>query len=286
MALYQNSYPYVYNSGESPASGSFTIDNGNWASSTEIRLHDVPFETYGSGSGGIQITGSSDITFEEYYPYLGPGSILFMIYSGSTWSYTIDTITDATGYVIFDVTNLSGPSLEITSGLKLIQFAIVPAGAGAQILNDADNRILTATGNQGEINAEANLTWDGNELNVQGILSAEEKNFDIPHPSKEGWRLRYSVLEGPERGVYIRGKLFNKNYIELPDYWKDLIYEDSITVHLTNNRTSMPHWIESINLDENRIYVGAECTIVNVHYIIYAERKADAPLIIEYKAEQ
>jgi hypothetical protein len=84
----------------------------------------------------------------------------------------------------------------------------------------------------------------------------------------------------------LEGKLFNKNYIELPDYWKDLVYEDSITVNLTNFGTSMPHWVESINLNENKIYIGAECSIVSVHYIVYAERKYQEPLIIEYKSEE
>jgi len=285
MSLYQNSYPYVYNSGDVPSSGSFTIGNNNWASATEIRLHDVPFETYGSGSGGIQITGSDTITFESYYPYLGPGSIIFMVYSGSTWSYNVDTITDATGYTIFDVTNLSGPAGEITSGIKLVQFSIVPAGAGAQINNDANNRVLTATGNQGEINAESNLTFDGSNLTITGTLNADVKNFDIKHPSKEGWRLRYSSLEGPERGVYIRGKLRGSNCIELPDYWKDLVHKDSITVHLTPYQNSLPHWLERIEFDEGKIYIGAECSIPSVDYIVYAERKHNTPLTVEYKAE-
>ena len=64
-------------------------------------------------------------------------------------------------------------------------------------------------------------------------INANVKNFDIPHPSKEGWRLRYSVLEGPEIGIYLRGKVTGKGIIELPDYWSDLVDEDSISVQLT-----------------------------------------------------
>ena len=34
------------------------------------------------------------------------------------------------------------------------------------------------------------------------------KPFDIQHPTKgEGWRLRYASLEGPESGVYYRGRV-------------------------------------------------------------------------------
>lgn len=378
MSLYQSAFPYISQSG-TPVTGSFTIDSSTWVSATEIQLHDIPFETFGSGSGGIVLTGSEDITFSSYYPNLGPGSILFMTYSGSSWSYNIDTITDNTGYVTFDVTNLTGPAGTITPGISLVKFSIVPAGAGAQITNDANNRVLTATGTQGEINAESNLVFDGTNLGVGtasplllahfksgsnaqvllesdtdssvagilfktedtdtlsrvkggiyfdntggdvwgrgdfkialnnissnanvspsdaivtieqggtvtigGTLNADVKNFDIPHPSKEGWRLRYSVLEGPEHGVYIRGKLRGSNCIELPDYWKDLVYEDSITVHLTPFQNSLPHWLERIEFEEGKIYIGAECSIPSVDYIVYAERKHDTPLTVEYKAK-
>jgi hypothetical protein len=78
---------------------------------------------------------------------------------------------------------------------KLVDYTGTPTDNQVAIFTDTD----TLEGDDG-------LTWDGNEFNIQGILSAEEKNFDIPHPSKEGYRLRYSVLEGPERGVYIRGE--------------------------------------------------------------------------------
>jgi hypothetical protein len=86
--------------------------------------------------------------------------------------------------------------------------------------------------------------------------------------------------------VYVRGKLRGTNCIELPDYWKDLVYEDSITVHLTPFQNSLPHWLERIELNENKIYIGAECTLPSVDYIVYAERKFETPLTIEYKAEE
>jgi hypothetical protein len=86
--------------------------------------------------------------------------------------------------------------------------------------------------------------------------------------------------------VYVRGKLYDNNCIELPDYWKDLVIEDSMTVHLTSYRTSMPHWIEDIQFEENKIYVGSEQKIVSVHYVVYGERKTDEPLVIEYKAKE
>jgi hypothetical protein len=111
-------------------------------------------------------------------------------------------------------------------------------------------------------------------------VNANVKNFDILHPSKEGWRLRYSVLEGPETGVYIRGKVEGEGVITLPDYWKDLVYEDSITVQLTPIGKSCSHYV--LNASTNKVEVACECGEVNAYYIVFAERKVDPKLIVEY----
>ena len=47
---------------------------------------------------------------------------------------------------------------------------------------------------------------------------ASPKPFDLKHPSKEGWRLRYACIEGPEAGVYYRGRLKESNVINLPTF--------------------------------------------------------------------
>ena len=60
------------------------------------------------------------------------------------------------------------------------------------------------------------------------------KSFDIEHPTKSGWRLRHSCVEGPENAVYIRGKLEGEHIIKLPEYWKRLINYDTISVNLTS----------------------------------------------------
>jgi hypothetical protein len=111
-------------------------------------------------------------------------------------------------------------------------------------------------------------------------INANVKNFDIPHPSKEGWRLRYSVLEGPEYGVYIRGKVEGEGVITLPDYWKDLVYEDSITVQLTPIGKSCSHYV--LNASTNKVKVACECGEINAYYVVFAERKVDPKLIVEY----
>jgi hypothetical protein len=375
--VYQQGYSYINDTG-TPETGSFVINNNNWDSATTISLHDIPFDSFGSGSGGVQITGSSDVEFSEYYSSLGAGSVIFATYSGSSWSWNITDVTDSVGYHTFTVTNLTGPSGGVESDDRPVSFYIQPAGANATIANNANNRVTTATGTTGELNAEANLTfdgtlldvdgnltvsgsvilgdaagdtiiingrtqatnlgtgtdntvlildasnniktdeidsrvwgtslvdassgadnriavftdsnsvegdsnitWNGNELNVTGILTAEEKNFDIKHPTKEGYRLRYSVLEGPERGVYIRGKISGSNSINLPDYWSGLVYEDSISVQLTPVGNPCTHYIDMVTTSS--ITIGCNCGEVNAHYIVHAERKAEEPLWVEYQ---
>ena len=66
-------------------------------------------------------------------------------------------------------------------------------------------------------------------------LTATTKSFLIPHPSKEGMKLQYASLEGPENGVYVRGTT-KETFITLPDYWRDLVHNNSITVSLKIGR--------------------------------------------------
>jgi len=58
------------------------------------------------------------------------------------------------------------------------------------------------------------------------------KSFDIPHATKPGKRIRHICTEGPEAGIYIRGRLKDSNVIQLPEYWDGLVDYDTITVQL------------------------------------------------------
>ena len=111
------------------------------------------------------------------------------------------------------------------------------------------------------------------KLDVNGAFAATSKSFVIDHPTKEGYKLRYGSLEGPEHGVYVRGKA--NDVIELPDYWTALVDEDSITVQLTpiGNHNS---WVEKI--EDNRVYIGGgDC-----FYFVQAERKDVDKIVVEY----
>ena len=115
------------------------------------------------------------------------------------------------------------------------------------------------------------------------ILSAK-KNFDIPHPSKEGWRLRHTCPEGPSNDVYVRGKVLNRNEIQLPSYWKDLVDWTTITVSLTPIGSHQDVIVKRI--DEDKIYLQSKGGMpIHCFYHIFAERKDGERLISEYEGE-
>jgi hypothetical protein len=126
-----------------------------------------------------------------------------------------------------------------------------------------------------KINADGSIV-------ATGAFSAASKSFDIEHPTKEGMRLHHGSLEGPEHGVYVRGRLKDSNIIELPDYWDGLVDLDSITVQLTAIGGKQDLWIEDI--DNNTITVGSS-TDINCFYFVQAERKDVDKFDVEYEAE-
>ena len=136
------------------------------------------------------------------------------------------------------------------------------------------------------LNVLGSLTVSGTnvitEINVAKTLPA--KPFDIPHPSKpETHRLRYISLEGPEIAVYFRGKLEDTNVIELPEYWKDLIHPESISVNLTPYGTYQELYVEKIVWGQQIIIKNRESGPTNCYFTVYAERKDMEKLIVEYE---
>ena len=113
---------------------------------------------------------------------------------------------------------------------------------------------------------------------------ARPKPFDIKHPSREGYRLRYACVEGPEVGVYHRGRVKNEKVIILPSYWKDFVYEDSISVQLqpigAHQDVIVKRW------DDEKIYLQSRGGMpIDCFYHVYAERNDINPLITEYEGE-
>jgi hypothetical protein len=118
------------------------------------------------------------------------------------------------------------------------------------------------------------------ELEVNGEISAVSKSFVINHPTKPNMKLRYGSLEGPENGVYVRGKT-TTNKITLPDYWKGLVDYDTITVHLTPIDKNISHCF--VKVEDNIVFIKVGLfKKINCFYSIWAERKDIPKLIVEY----
>jgi hypothetical protein len=130
---------------------------------------------------------------------------------------------------------------------------------------------------EGDVKAEGDVKSNGGSH----VLSSK-KNFDIPHPTKEGWRLRHTCPEGPSNDVYVRGRVKNKTEIELPLYWKELVDIQSITINLTpigaHQDVIIKRW------DENKIYLQAKGGMpIDCFYHVYGTRTDGEDLIVEYQ---
>jgi hypothetical protein len=129
----------------------------------------------------------------------------------------------------------------------------------------------------------------GNVTGTKGInptvavALATKKKFDIPHPTKEGWRLRHICIEGPTADVYVRGRLNNSNVIELPEYWRKLVDPETITVNLTPVGSHQELYVDKIEWG-TRILIKNNCSSsVNCYYTVYGERADTDKNIPEYE---
>ncbi len=182
---------------------------------------------------------------------------------------------------------------------------VTPSNSAALFIGDVDIRGYTRISNQlavggntsvggditlgGTVYAGADIKPTGNVdaqgevySNCRGHRLSAKKNFDIPHPTKEGWRLTHTCVEGPEASVYIRGRVKNTTEIHLPEYWKGLVDIDTITVNLTaigaHQDVIVKRW------DDETVYLQSRGGMpINCFYYIMAERKDTEKLIPEYK---
>ncbi len=139
-----------------------------------------------------------------------------------------------------------------------------------------------------KVTAGSNI-FAGGSIKAQGEVSSNcgghrlsnKKNFDIPHPSKEGWRLRHTCPESPSNDVYIRGRVKNKKSIKLPEYWKNFVDIKNITVTLTPIGSHQDVIVKS--WDDEKVYLQSNGGLpIDCFYTIYAERMDGDKLIPEY----
>lgn len=208
--------------------------------------------------------------------------------------------------VIGGVKQISGPTIKSTDAagqnfITLIKTHVeafledigIKNFTGVKMENGVDTNMALEVGNAPSVNATIQKGTDvvssAATLNqtfaiATKALALAGKGFDIPHPTKDDHRLRYICLEGPEVGAYLRGTLKDSDTIELPDYWKELVYEDSITVNLTPIGRFQELFVEEHVEWGTRIKVrSASGSSVHCHYTVFGERKTEDKLQVEYK---
>lgn len=220
------------------------------------------------GVGPAAIRGSGWIEGPFYIgnPYIFP----------NVWATTMIgplTNKDSTPAVVPGAISACGISNNSPYSLAVIGDAI--------IFNNLDiNRNVTA-GNV--ISAGTLVSSRGDVVAFCGAHRLSlKKNFDIPHPTKKGWRLTHTCVEGPEAAVYFRGRLRNKNIIDLPEYWKKLVDIESITIDLqpigSHQDIIIKRW------DSEKIYLQSKGNMpIDCFYHVYAERVDTEKLIPEYE---
>ena len=137
-----------------------------------------------------------------------------------------------------------------------------------------NNNVVYTTGNQTVLGQK---TFSGTTT-VIGHFAATSKSFLIDHPLDNNKKLQYASLEGPEHGVFLRGKT-NENIINLPNYWPALVDENSISVNLTPINVYSNIYV--VDYNNTRIITSGN-NGNDYFYTIYGERKDIPKLTVEF----
>jgi len=179
--------------------------------------------------------------------------------------------------------NVASP-LSNWTGIKNLLGAETITGAKAQTGAEARSGLKTINGStviNGNLDVIGSLFCRNVDLigtiNVQGW-----KEFDIPHPTKPNHRLAHACIEGPEIGVYYRGRLNNNNIINLPDYWRGLVDPESISVQLTPHGCYQELYVKEIEWGSKIIITNNSGGPINCSYVVFGKRKDVPDLEIEY----
>ena len=185
--------------------------------------------------------------------------------------------------LVFNSTNAkyAGIGVDYSSSTAALRFWVnastsdVVAGNNAMNIDTSGNVIMNN-------NVGIGTTTPGYRLEVNGSFAATTKSFVIDHPTKPGMKLRYGSLEGPENGVYVRGRLkAGETIIHLPDYWQGLVDEDTYTVNLTPVGKHQELFVRYI-ADDYIVVGGKEGEEIDCFYTVFAERKDVEKLVVEF----
>jgi hypothetical protein len=266
------------------SSGVIEIGQSGTALITDINLRPGTSGNIGffaSGSEDIRINSSGNVGIGT----TNPTTKLYIEDQGVNWNVTTPGTTLGTLHLdpVGNGANNTGNAL--TFGASDSSSGGT-AQAGIYIRSDGSygTKMYLATTDSYNSGSKTRLAIDHNgnvgigvtnpsyKLQVGGSIVGTSKSFLIKHPTKEGKKLLHACIEGPENGVYYRGKS-TSNIIEMPDYWIGLVHIDSMTVDITAIGPNQDIYVDSIS-DDGDVTIGSNTDApLNYFYVIYGERK-------------
>jgi hypothetical protein len=174
----------------------------------------------GNNSLSNNLTGNYNIA-------IGNNSLL----SGTTGSNNI-----AIGFNTFNNGNYQN-SIAIGNNITIINDNQFILGAVGMTINFNQNSIENFTiGNTGTTGATGGVIYNSND---KKLYYNSSKTFVIDHPTDNSKYLVHACLEGPEAGVYYRGRgiITNNEYTEiiLPDYVDRFSYDFNVQITQIHN---------------------------------------------------
>lgn len=192
----------------------------------------------------------------------------------------LNIVAPTTGAVV------TAPTAGIFNGTTIVN--------GTKITNGSNIKNGTSIVNGIKVNNDVKITNGAGIVNssliVNGNLTAASANipvvngyatgnkpvgaFDIPHWKNKNKRIRHICTEGPEAGIYIRGKL-KGNKIYLPEYWEGLVDIDTISVNLTPIGRPQNCYVKSIQYGRQVLVYNEDGSTPECFYQIWVARWID-----------
>ena len=181
----------------------------------------------------------------------------------------INVVSAGTGIVVTGGIAMTANGLTIINGQTTINGACVINAAELENGPKITNSLGITNGKK--INSEGIIAPNATIPIVNGYCTGN-KPFDIPHWKKKGKRIRHVCAEGPEAGIYIRGKLDGKNTIDLPEYWDGLVDPETITVTLTAYKRPQNLYVKDIQYGRRVIVGNEDGSLPSCFYEIWVAR--------------
>jgi len=233
----------LYNSGSNvfgDAASDIHIFTGSIRSEHAITGSDVRIQQWGSVSASLASISTTVGALSTEYSDLQnipSGIVSASALFAPPIQGTLSLSTNGVAQTSIEIRDLQNDSTPAFADLSLTDFTSVSASLAAltagtiTINNDANNRVLTANGNS-TLNGEANLTFDGDVLGVNGTTLGQFTNSDSDIVGLIGAGSQFGTLiQGVENGHIVVGLRDNDSDESFSvvsgnsDYYADSTYD-------------------------------------------------------------